>query len=251
MHRSTPTYRLVSICAALGLVATTVSAQTSRRTLERPTEYELPSLSSSTTRNTVSSRRNSKIPDPSIFDGSQFPPEERPERGLLANMERPGAEPPPVPGPGQEEGAGGQQKGGGEQQMAGGGAGGGGSGDGEQGSGGAPSAPAIAGLPPIAQSGGGSGGEGEQEGEPGQPGGPQGPKPPPGAQGRQLEKPSAVQIGDPNASLAETQKPNTGSSAQLESGPGEARMQVKAAQGNQGANRGKGSERGKDIPSNL
>lgn len=256
MHRSTANLRFVSICALLGLVATTATAQTSRRTLERPKEYDLPALSSSTTRNTVSSRTNSKIPDPSIFDGSKFPPEERPERGLLANMERPGEEPPPVPGPGQEEGAGGQQQGGGDQQMAGGGgAGGGGSGDGEQGSGGAPSAPAIAGLPPIAQSGGGSGGEGEEQegeqGQPGQPGGPNGPKPPPGAQGRQLEKPSAVQIGDPNAALAETQKPTASASAQLESKPGEARMQVKAAQGSQSSNRGKGTERGKDIPSNL
>ncbi len=246
------TFKFGTAITVIGLAASVMSAQTDRRKLERPPEYELPSLSSSTTRNTVSSRTNSKIPDPSIFDGSDFPKEERPERGLLANMERPGEEPPPVPGPGEEEGAGGgPQQGGGEEQMAGGGGqGGGGEGDGEEGAGGAPSAPSIAGLPPIAQAGGGEGGEGE-EGQPGQPGSPDAPKAPAGAQGRQLQKPSAVQIGDPNASLAESQKPTASASAQLESEQGEARMQVQAAQGAQAANRGKGTERGKDIPSNL
>lgn len=251
MHFSPATHRFIGILALLGLVATAASAQSERRTLERPKEYDLPSLSSSTTRNTVSSRTNSKIPDPAIFDGSDFPAEERPERGLLANMERPGEEPPPKPGPGQEEGAGGQQQGGAEGQMAGGSQGSGGSGGGEPGGGGAPSAPAVEGLPPIAQAGGGPGGEGDQEGEPGQPGSPDGPKAPAGAQGRQLGKPSAVQIGDPNASLAESQKPTASANAQLESEKGEGRMQIKAAQGSQSANRGKGSERGKDIPSNL
>ncbi len=216
------TFKFGTAITVIGLAASVMSAQTDRRKLERPPEYELPSLSSSTTRNTVSSRTNSKIPDPSIFDGSDFPKEERPERGLLANMERPGEEPPPVPGPGEEEGAGGgPQQGGGEEQMAGGGGqGGGGEGDGE-------------------------------EGQPGQPGSPDAPKAPAGAQGRQLQKPSAVQIGDPNASLAESQKPTASASAQLESEQGEARMQVQAAQGAQAANRGKGTERGKDIPSNL
>jgi|GEM_PF-975710 len=252
MHSRPATHRFIGVLAFLCLSGTAAPAQTSGRTLERPKEYDLPALSSSTTRNTVGSRPNSKIPDPSIFDGSKFPLEKRPERGLLANMERPGEEPPPVPGPGQKEGAGGQQQGSGEEQMAGGGGqGGGGSGDGEAGGGGAPSAPEVAGLPPVAQAGGGPGGEGEPEGKPGQPDSPGGPKAPAGAQGRQLDKPSAVQIGDPNASLAESQKPTASASAQLESEKGEGRMQINAAQGNQAANRGKGSERGKDIPSNL
>ena len=66
-----------------------------------------------------------------------------------------------------------------------------------------------------------------------------------------MQKPGAIQIGDPTATLAEADTPQAKASAQLESQQGEARMQIKAAQGNQPANRGKGTERGKDIPSNL
>jgi hypothetical protein len=72
-----------------------------------------------------------------------------------------------------------------------------------------------------------------------------------GQQGRKLEKPSEMQIGDENAKLAASQIPTADASRQLDSEQGEDRMAVKAASGNQPANKGRGSERGVDIPSNL
>jgi len=262
----------------IGLSATWAAAQvelpplqtsgSSRRTLEKPPSYE-PAILPSARVNSRNARSTSKIPDPGIFDGSDYPEEERPEQAQIAQFENPGGQPPPPTkneqGPGQQQGGGGQGPGGDGGQQPGGG--------GPQLAGG----PQIPGLPPIMGGGGGEGGqpgapppipEGDQgdagqpggggEGEPGEEGGQQGgaegaPEAPDaaGQQGRALEKPSAIQIGDENAKLAETDLPQTDPSRQLESKPGEDRMSVKAASGNQSSNRGKGTERGVDIPSNL
>ena len=97
---------------------------------------------------------------------------------------------------------------------------------------------------------GGEGPEGEQ-GEGGPAGSAEAPQVAEGQQGRALEKPSEVQIGDENATLAEADLPQAEASRQLENEQGENRMSVEAASGSQPANRGKGSERGVDIPSNL
>lgn len=240
--------------------------RTSRPALERPQSFEPARLPATTVNSRSSSRGSSKIPDPSIFDGSAFPPEERPEQAMIAQFENPGGEPPP---PTKDEKGPGQQKGGGGQGPGGDG--------GEQGGGG----PQIAGLPPVAGGGGGEdeageqgqgggapppipesqmgdegqGGEGEgQEGEPGQPGAAgseDAPQLAEGQQGSQLEAPSQVQIGDENATLAEADLPQADAARQLENEQGENRMSVEAASGSQPTNRGKGSERGVDIPSNL
>src|SRR5690606_22892290 len=93
---------------------------TTRPKLEKPPAYDLPPVTSSTTSTrrpsataaSSSSRQgdtSGKVPDPGLFDGSGFPEEERPERGLIAQFEMPGAEQEPtvkVNGPGEEEGAG-------------------------------------------------------------------------------------------------------------------------------------------------
>ncbi len=263
---------------ALGLSAAWSAAQvelpplqtsgSSRRTLERPPSYE-PARTATTVSSRSSSRGTSRIPDPGIFDGSDFPEEERPEQTMIAQFEMPGQEPQPPTkseqGPGQQQGGGGQgpggdggpQGGGGGPQLAGG--------------------PQIPGLPPIMGGGGGAGGqsgmpppipEGDQ-GDAGQPGGgegelgPEGEGGPAGAEGaegapdaagqkgRALEAPSEIQIGDENAKLAESSIPQASASAQLENEQGESRMSVKAATGSQTSNRGTGTERGVDIPSNL
>lgn len=248
--------------------------RTSRPALERPTSWESAQRPSTTVNSRTSSRGTSKIPDPSIFDGSQYPEEERPEQSQIAQFENPGGQPPPPTkneqGPGQQKGGGGQgpggdggpQGGGGGPQMGGGpqiaglppimgGGGGGEDQEGEQGQGGGQ-------PPPIPESQMGDqsgGGEGEgQEGQPGQPGaaGAEGaPELAEGQQGQALEAPSQVQIGDENAKLAESDLARAEASRQLESEQGETRMSVKAATGSQPANRGKGTERGVDIPSNL
>ncbi len=241
--------------------------RTSRPALERPQSFEPARLPSATVNSRSSSRGSSKIPDPSIFDGSAFPPEERPEQAQIAQFENPGGEPPPstqdVKGPGEQKGGGGQGPGGDGGEQGGGG--------GQMGG------PQIAGLPPVAGGGGGEDESGEQgqgggepipesqmgdegqggegpEGEQGE-GGPAGsaeaPQVAEGQQGRALEKPSEVQIGDENATLAEADLPQAEASRQLENEQGENRMSVEAASGSQPANRGKGSERGVDIPSNL
>ncbi|WP_221030538.1 hypothetical protein [Actomonas aquatica] len=239
---------------------------------------------------------NGPIPDVSIFDGSAYPPEERPEQGLIAPFEMPGQQQPStqnVPGPGEQQGGGGQGMGGdspmdgmggpqvsmsgpqmpgipGMPSMGGGGAGG------------------IPGLPQLPQMGGGSGSgslpslptldmgdrgkegqqgqggggpQGEQSGEQGQqgPGGmagtPSDQQAPTlaGRQGRQLQKPGAVQIGDEGAKLATADIPVVDANRAVDgTQQGEDRMAVKSAGGgNQTANRSSGTERGVDIPSNL
>ena len=263
----------------IGISATWAAAQvelpplqtsgSSRRALEKPKSYEPTTLPSATVYSRGSSRGTSKIPDPGIFDGTDFPEEERPEQAQIAQFENPGGQPPPstkdVKGPGDKKGGGGQgpggdggQQGGGGPQLAGG--------------------PQIPGLPPIMGGGGGAGSqpgmpppplpEGDQgdagqpggsgEGEPGEEGqegngkaGAEGAPDAAGQEGRALDKPSEMQIGDEGAKLAEADLPQTDPSRQLESKPGEDRMSVKAASGNQPSNRGKGTERGVDIPSNL
>lgn len=247
--------------------------RTSRPALERPPSWEPAQRPSTTVNSRTSSRGTSKIPDPSIFDGSQYPEEERPEQSRIAQFENPGGQPPPptqdVKGPGQQKGGGGQGPGGD---------------GGEQGGGGGPQmggGPQIAGLPPIMGGGGGGGEEQEgeqgqgggtpppipesemgdqsgggegQEGEPGQPGAPgaeDAPQLAEGQQGQALEAPSQVQIGDENAKLAESDLARAEASRQLESEQGESRMSVEAATGSQPANQGRGTERGVDIPSNL
>lgn len=238
----------------------------SRRTLEAPPSYEPANRPSSTVYSRSSSRGTSKIPDPGIFDGSDFPEEERPEQAMIAQYEMPGGEPDPAtrnePGPGQQPGGGGQGPGGD---------------GGPQGGGGGPQITGlnIPGLPPI-MGGGGTGTQGggipplipegdqgdagkagaEGEGEAGEEGGggAQAAAEAPsaaGQKGRALQKPSEIQIGDEGAKLAEADLPQTEASRQLENQPGEDRMSVKAASGNQPSNRGKGTERGVDIPSNL
>lgn len=252
----------------------------SRPTLERPRSWEPANRPATSVNSRSSSRGTSKIPDPTIFDGSQFPEEERPEQAMISQFEVPGGQPPPPTqneqGPGQQQGAGGQGQGGdgGQQQgggqMAGGGGGGpqipgmppmggGGGGEGEQGDGSLPQIAESQMGDPNAQGeeGEGQGGGGQEgpEGEQGQPGGPGGspdaPQVAADQQGRALERPSEVQIGEEGASIAEAGVPEADASKQLENAPGEDRMSVKAASGNQTANRGKGTEQGVVMPSNL
>lgn len=248
----------------------------SRPTLERPPVYNVPPSSRSTT----SRRTTSAIPDPSIFDGANFPPEERPEQGLIAQFEMPGEQQRStqnVEGDGQQQGGGGQGPGGDGQQSGGGGgpqmsvAGipglqipglmGGGGGEGDQ--------QGMPALPTLdmgdRQHGteqgeegeqGGQGGEGGEPGEQGQAGaaGEPGQEAPQlaGREGRQLEKPGEVPIGDEGAKLAQANTPTDDPSRQTDgSAQGEDRMQVKSASGQQSGERGSGSERGIDIPSNL
>lgn len=234
--------------------------RTSRPALERPPSYEPVRLPAATVNSRSSARGTSRIPDPAIFDGSQYPEEERPEQAMIAQFENPGGEPPP---PTKDEKGPGQQKGGG-------GPGPGGDGGPPGGGGG----PQIAGLPPIMGGGGGEeeeggdatppipesqmgdqngGGEGPagEPGESGPAGSPEAPQVAEGQQGRQLDKPSQVQIGDENAKLAEADTPQAEASRQLENEQGENRMSVQAASGSQPTNRGTGTERGVDIPSNL
>lgn len=264
---------VVSTLAQTELPALQTSGSTNTRTLERPPTYDLPSPATSAAsrgRSTgnSSSRSTAAIPDPSIFDGSQFPPEERPEQGLIATLEMPGSESQERrEGPGDEPGGGGDGPGGDSDQPGGGGgiqvglAGPQIPGLSIPGLGGAGGAPGgLPGLPsiPTLDTGdqgkpGQSGPEGQPGGEPGKPGGPAPADAPKvaGNQGRQLEKPSAVQIGDPNAKLAEAGSPQADPSKSLESAQGEDRMQIKAAAGSQSGNRDRGTERGVDIPSNL
>jgi hypothetical protein len=246
--------------------------RTSRPPLERPTSWEPAQRPSTTVNSRTSTRGTSKIPDPTLFDGSQYPEEERPEQSQIAQFENPGGQPPPPTrdekGPGQQRGGGGpgpggdggQQGGGGGPEMGGGpqiaglppimgGGGGGEEQEGEQGQGGG-TPPPIPESEMGDQSGGGEG----QEGEPGQQGAPgaeDAPQIAEGQQGQALEAPSQVQIGDENAKLAEADLPQAEASRQLQNEQGENRMSVEAATGSQPANRGKGTERGVDIPSNL
>ncbi len=293
---------LVALAGSLGCAHALAQTElpplqaTPRPTLERPPVYDLPSTTTSSSRYPSSSSSRSTsggIPDTSIFNGSGFPPEERPEQGLIAQFEMPGQPQPStqdVPGPGDQKGGGGEGPGGDASMNSGGP-------DGMQvagpqmpglnlpglpipsmgGGGGLPGGPSLPSLPTLdmgdrgkqGQSGGegeegeegqqgpgGQGGEGS-EGEPGQ----QGPAGAPsdqqapqlaGRQGRQLEKPDAVQIGDEGAKLAEADVPVVDSSRTMDgNAKGEDRMAIKSAAGQQSGERGSGSERGIDIPSNL
>lgn len=210
---------------------------------ERPPVYDLPARSVVNTRNLRTRdepEAKGLIPDPSLFDGSIYEAEPRPDSGIAGEFEVAGAEPTDenVPGPGEEPGGGGedQQNQAGLAQMGGGqppeGAtqqqGGGGEESSEQGSGGS---------------------EGE-EGKPG--GGPQSQAPKvAAAAGQKLVKPDEVQIGDQGAKLAESEATEAPQSAKVEPGQGEDRMSVRAASGNQTGGAGRGAERGVDIPSNL
>lgn len=301
----TPKLWLTALVSA-GVLLPGASAQTElpalrtsgdRPSLERPRSYDIPSTSRSSSRSS-----SSRIPDPGIFDGSQYPEEERPEQGMIAQFELPGMPQPSdqnVPGPGEQQGGGGQGPGGDSDMNSGGGPqvampgmnmpgipglnmpsqgqGGGGSmgipglpsmggggGGGEQPS--TPQMPSIPGLESIAESDtgdAGKAGSGPQmdadatgpEGTPTQAGNGQAPEDAPqvadNQRGRALEKPSEMQIGDPNAALAEAGVPQADPNKATEAGKGEDRMAIKAASGNQSGGRGGGSERGVDIPSNL
>jgi len=274
-----PTFYLPVV--VLGTLTTWSSAQvdlppleaSTRPTLERPRSWEPANRTPTQVNSRSSSRGTSKIPDPSLFDGSAFPEEERPEQAMISQFEVPGGEPPPPTrdeqGPGQQQGGGGQGPGGdGGQQPGGGGqmAGGGGQ---EQTPGGGGEEEGDGSLPQIAESQmgdpnadgqEGEGGGGGQQGQPGQQGqqgqaGAQGaanaPQVATDQQGRALERPSEVQIGDEGAKLAEADTPEADPSKDLESTPGEDRMSVQAASGNQPGNRGKGTEQGVVMPSNL
>lgn len=187
---------------------------------------------------TAAAKRSPPAPDPGLFDGSGYPPEERPERGLLADFEA-GAHEPSAGGPEEEEGPGG----GGQQE--------------EQ-------AQQIAAMTPsLTQSGAqqnGSGGDqeagsngqnGGSEGQAGQEG--QSATPIAAAADQQPVKPGEVALGDPNSRIAqapEGRQPRPG--AQTTNERGEDRMSVKSAAGAQSTpNRSRGGERGIDIPSNL
>jgi len=212
---------------------------------ERPPVYDLPTRSIVNTRNlrTREEARESKeqIPDPSLFDGSGFDPEPRPDRGVVGEFEVAGSEPTDenVPGPGEEPGGGGddQQNQSGLAQM-------GGMGQPSQGA--------------EQEQGGGGGGEDAQDsgssgGEEGQPGaGPSADAPKvAAAAGQKLVKPGEVQLGDQGAKLAEVGLPEAPENAKVEASNGEDRMSVRAASGNQTGGAGRGAERGIDIPSNL
>ena len=181
---------------------------------------------------------------------------------MIAQYEQPGGEPQPssedVKGPGQRRGGGGSGPGGDGGQPGGGGTqiaglppimGGGGSGEGEAGGGPPPPIPESQ-MGDQGEGGSGEGPEGEQ-GEAGAAGSAEAPQVAEGQQGRALDKPSEVQIGDENAKLAEADTPQAEAERQLENEQGENRMSVQAASGSQPANRGRGDERGVDIPSNL
>ncbi len=288
MRPSSYLFRLALPTVVLGVSASWSFAQVdlppleattgNRPTLERPRSWEPANRPATSVNSRSSSRGTSKIPDPSIFDGSQYPEEERPEQAMIAQFEVPGGQQPPPPptrdeqGPGQQRGGGGQGPGGdGGQQPGGGGQmagiGGmqipgmpplmGGGGGGEQGQGSLPQiAESQMGDPNAQGEGegqGGPSGEGPegQPGQAGQPGSPDAPKVAANQQGRVLERPSEVQIGNEGARIAEADVPNADPSRQLSNEAGEDRMSVKAASGNQTANRGRGTEQGVDIPSNL
>ncbi len=283
---------------------TATSSSSSRPTLERPPAYEIPSTTSTASARGSSRSTGAKssgsgtIPDTSIFDGSGYPPEKRPEQGLIAQFEMPGQQQPQpstlnVEGPGDQQGGGGEGPGGDGQMNSGGP-------DGMQvagpqmpginipglnipglpipsmgGGAGMPGGPSLPSLPTLdmgdrgkeGQPGGqpgegeeGQQGQGGQQGE-GQPGDQQAVAGQPsdqkaptlaGRQGRQLQKPDAVQIGDEGAKLAEADVPMAASDRALDgTNQGEDRMAVKSASGQQSANRSSGTERGIDIPSNL
>jgi hypothetical protein len=268
--RQLPRFTLPTLLLVAGVSWTWAQVElpplrTSRPALERPQSFEPARTPTTTLNSRSSSRGTSRIPDPTLFDGSGYPEEERPEQAMIAQFENPGGEPPPTTkdeqGPGEQRGGGGQ--------------GPGGDGGPPGGGGGQTQGPQIAGLPPV-MGGGGGGEEGEdgqgqgpipesqmgdqsgtgegQEGEPGEAGAAgaaEAPQVAEGQQGRALEKPSEVQIGNEDAKLAEAQLPQAEASRQLENEQGETRMSVEAAAGSQPANRGRGTERGVDIPSNL
>lgn len=268
-----------SLLAQTELPALRTSGASKTSDLQKPPTYDLPSPTSSVTnrsragRSTAPSTATDRGPDPTLFDGSNFPPEERPEHGLIAQFEIPGQDPEKiVQGPGEEEGGGPGEKGGGSDPDGGPGGiqvtmagpqipglpipmmGGTGAPGGLPGLPGMPSMPSVGAPPPLPTfempKDGKSG-----EGEPGKPGAEgadmKAPAPPPGAQGEPLEKPNAVKIGDEGAKLAEADTPRASASAQTQNAQGEDRMKIKAAAGNQPVNRDRGTERGVDIPSDL
>jgi hypothetical protein len=174
-------------------------------------------------------------PDPALFDGTDFPPEERPERGLFADFEAGEEEAKAGGDPDKQESGGGgeQQEGGGTGLLAG--AGGGREGEGA----GADEAGSSGDAPE-----GANGSAGPEAG--------QAPKVA-AADDQALVKPGDMPLGDPNARIAQTPEalraPPPGSKASNQQG--EDRMSVKAASGQQAPNRSRGSERGIEIPSSL
>jgi hypothetical protein len=179
-------------------------------------------------------RRPALAPDPGLFDGSGYPPEERPERGLLADFEA-GQHEPSAGDPDGEPKLGG----GGQQEQA------------------------LAGITPMTpsltqqtqqggqQNGGSGGGEGEQgqQGQPGEQG--QSATPIAASADQKPVKPGEVALGDPNARIAQSADARQ-AQGNAQNERGEDRMSVKAAAGQQSSpNRSRGSERGVDIPSNL
>ena len=179
--------------------------------------------------------REPPAPDPALFDGTDFPPEDRPERGLFADFEA-----------GEEEGATGGEP---ERQEAGGG--------GEEEEGGGGGMLAGAGGGPEGEAGGAGGAGASDEGEAGAAGteGPGAAEAPQvaAAADQSLVKPGEMPLGDPNARIAQApealRQPPPG--AQVSNQQGEDRMSVKSASGQQTPNRSRGSERGIEIPSSL
>jgi hypothetical protein len=264
-------HHLATLTLALGLGTGWAQAQSSRSSrppLERPPSWEPANTSAG---GVYSGRGTSKIPDPTIFDGTDYPEEERPETAMIAQFEMPGAEPDSsqknAKGPGKKPGGGGQGPGGDGPQMSAGVSipgmpplmGGGMAGTDQAGTPplipesqmGDPNASGDSGEPGEPGEGGeGAEGAGGEQGEPGN-GSPEAPTVAADQQGRQLERPEEMQIGDDDAVLAETSIPTSEASASLQNERGEARMGIEAASGKQSANKSKGTERGVDIPSNL
>lgn len=188
-------------------------------------------------------KRPPPAPDPGLFDGSGYPPEERPERGLLADFEAGEHEPSAGDPEGEKKPGGGGQ----EQDPA---------------SGITLTTPALAQSGQAAQqggeeNGGGGGGDaqdgsgGGSEGQQGEPG--QSATPIAASADQQPVKPGEVALGDPNARIAQAPDARqVQGNSSMTNEQGEDRMSVKAASGQQSSpNRSRGSERGVDIPSNL
>lgn len=183
-------------------------------------------------------------PDAELFDGSKFPPEERPERGILSTIEVAGNEPQP--------GRTGEQRGGGGREEEREGQGGGMAGVGPRPAGApeeqTPEAAEIAAL---------GGGGPEFEGiETADAAGGGGPPPPAGGLPTDEEldnKPQPIPLGDRSAQIAmrtDSRDPNI-NRAPAANERSEERMAVRSAAGQQTPNRTRGSERGIDMPSDL
>jgi hypothetical protein len=209
----------------LALVVTGAAAQTAATATARPT----------------APRRVLPAPDPELFDGSKFPPEKRPDRGILADFEA-GEGDPQQGAMAEAQGGGGEE---GEEGRGGGMAGVGARPAGapeEQ----TPEAAEIAGM------GGGSEIEGLEVAEAAAGG-----APPPGGgiPGDEdlADKPAPIPLGDQSAQIAmktDSRDPNI-NRAPAANERSEERMAVRSAAGQQTPNRTRGSERGVDMPSDL